>query len=182
MASIDSSGGEVVEELGESVHTQRADVGGCRAVVVDEHEGRLRGDFVVGPQRPVVVVDGVLERSDVEGVDEVVDRRKVIPAGYADEGDRVTVLLVYRCDRRGFCSARWSPWRPEPQDRVGAFESVEVDLTTGGGLADQRDLVVGGLRAAGCGHDRQDRHHQPESERSHPLEASRSGRKYYVMS
>ena len=64
----------------------------------------------------------MLERADIERVDELGDRRQVIAAGNTDECDGVAVLIVYLCDRRGFCSARGSPGGPEPKDHVAAFK------------------------------------------------------------
>lgn len=132
---------EIVEDLGQPGYAQRADVGGRGAVIVDEDERGLCRDLVVGPQR-AVIVDGVLEGADIERVDELVNCRKLVPAGNTDKRDGASILLVYRCDRRGFCSARRSPRCPEPQHGVGAFEGVEVDLATRCRFADQRQRFV----------------------------------------
>lgn len=90
-------------------------------VVVQEGKSRLRVDAVPNPDR-AVVIDCVGKRVDPKGIDELVDRAELVPAGDADEIDRVTIKLVYLCDRRGFRDAGRSPGRPEPEHRVGPLE------------------------------------------------------------
>lgn len=75
----------------------------------------------------------MLECANLQRVDELVYGGQVISPCDADEIDPVSVDSVYLCDRRGFGATRRSPRSPEPQEGVGAFQRVEVDLTAGRG-------------------------------------------------
>ncbi len=102
------------------------------AIVIQEDERWLRCDIERCPDDSGFI-DGVREGIDPESVDEVPDGIEIVSSCDADELDVFTVLLVYLCDRRGFCAARASPWSPEPEHHVLPLKTVPVDLSPVGG-------------------------------------------------
>ena len=79
-------------------------------------------------------VDGVIELAYAEVGDECIDGVGTLGVACdSDDGDLVTVLPLYLCDRRGFSLAGRSPGSPEPEDDILAIEIAEVDLAAADG-------------------------------------------------
>ncbi len=97
-----------------------------RAVVVDEHVGALLGDAKASPQLRCLVID-VLDGANALLIDKLTHRVWVAQAGYSEEDDFVTELLLCLYDRRGLCTSKWSPGGPEPQDDVLALKARKID-------------------------------------------------------
>ena len=102
-----------------------------RAVVVDVDVGALARDPKAGPQLLRLVGD-VLNSTSAGGIDEVLESSRVSETGDTDDGDLISELFLYRCDRRGFCTSKRSPGGPIPEHHILALEIGEIDRLTRG--------------------------------------------------
>ena len=129
---------ECLHSCGEFFLFEAADVYIYRSVVVDESKGWLIKDIEFSPD-DAIYIDEVFKVGNEVVVNEGFHRGNVLgSARKADEGDLVTEFFLHRCDRRGFCSAAYSPGSPEPDDHVLALEVIRVELGAADGVADQR--------------------------------------------
>ena len=93
---------------------------------VEEHKRWLADNAPLRPNGLVKVGD--LDKVDAVEVNKLLHWSNVVARCDSNKVDPVTVGFVRLYDRGGFAVAGRSPGRPEPQDRVGAFERVEVKL------------------------------------------------------
>ena len=102
------------------------------AVIVDVDVGALTGNAETGPQLLRCIVD-VWDRTGSGALDELWESSGISETGNADDGDLISELFLYLCDRRGFSPSKRSPGGPVPKDHILAFELGEVDRFARGG-------------------------------------------------
>ena len=73
------------------------------------------------------LVGDVLDRTGTGAIDEVLERARVSETGDTDDGDLISELFLYLCDRRGFSASKRSPGGPVPKDHILALELREID-------------------------------------------------------
>ena len=115
------------------------------AVVVDVDVCPLSGDAKARPQLLSLVAD-VLDRGGAGALDELCKPRRISEPGDTDDGDLISKLFLYLCDRRGFSASKWSPGCPVPEDHILALEVGEVD-----GLSAYRGELINQRRGSGDG-------------------------------
>ena len=81
--------------------------------IVDVDVRALPCDTKAFPELLGLIVD-VLERTRSRRINELAMSVRIAEPWDSEEVDLVTELLLYLYDRRGFCTSKWSPGRPEP--------------------------------------------------------------------
>ena len=112
------------------------------AVIVDVDVGALTGNAETGPQLLCRVVD-VWDRTGSGALDELWESSGISETGNADDGDLISELFLYLCDRRGFSASKRSPGGPVPKDHILTLELREIDRFTSSGrkrIGQQRGL------------------------------------------
>ena len=102
------------------------------AVIVDVDVGALTGNAETCPQLLRCIVD-MWDRTGSGALDELWEPRRISETGNADDGDLISELFLYLCDRRGFSASKRSPGGPVPKDHILALELGEIDRFARGG-------------------------------------------------
>ena len=96
------------------------------AVVVDVDIRPLSGDAESCPQFLGLIAD-VLDPTGAGALDELCEPRRISESGDANDGDLISKLFLYLCDRRGFSASKWSPGGPVPEHHILALKVRKVD-------------------------------------------------------
>ena len=99
------------------------------SVVVHVDVGALSRHPKAGPQFLGLVRD-VINGTGSRALDELGESCWICETGYTNDGDLVSELFLYLCDRRGFSASKWSPGGPIPEHHILALVVGKVDCFT----------------------------------------------------